>query len=196
MCKKNVILILTIATVTLMGGCGGSKKKIVKTGYLSDYSKLTAESDSSLRYLDKTSLASYSSFIVDRVDVHFQKGAKAIDIQFIKGKLRDEELADLTNYLHAGIVKAIGDAGFKVVYQPGPGVARMRAAITDIEETGASLEFEVVDSQTNRQIAAVIENKAGSRVPFTALSEWGRAKAAMDNWAKRVRDRLKEVNDK
>ena len=212
MSKTNVIRILTIAVVAIMSGCGGGDKKMVKTGFLSDYTKLTAESDSSLRYLDKPAVVGYSSFIVDKVDAHFQEGAKAIDSRF-KGKLRDEELTDLTNYFHSALVKAIGDAGFGVVYQPGPGVARIRAAITDMEETnvvlaaipqtrmltgagvgGASLEFEVVDSRTNRQIAAGIERKAGSRVPFTGLTEWGGAKAAMDAWAKRLKDRLNEAH--
>ena len=212
MCKRNVIRILTIGVVAIMSGCGGGDKKMVKTGFLSDYTKLTAVSDSSLRYLDKPALVGYSSFIVDKVDAHFQEGTEALESRF-KGKLRDDEIADLTNYFHAALVKAIGDAGFGVVFQPGPGVARIRTAITDIAETnvvlaavpqtrmltgagvgGASLEFEVVDSQTSRQIAAGVERKAGSRVPFTGLTEWGGAKAAMDAWAKRLKDRLKEAH--
>jgi hypothetical protein len=61
---------------------------------------------------------------------------------------------------------------------------------------GASMEFEVVDSRTGRQIAAGIETRAGSRIPFTGLSDWGGAKAAIDNWAKRVKERLEESRGK
>jgi len=84
-------------------------------------------------------------------------------------------------------------------------------AITDLEKTnvvlaavpqarmltgagvgGAAMEAEIVDSMTGKQIAAVVETKAGSRVPFTGLSDWGGAKSAMDEWAKRLRERLDE----
>ena len=207
--RRTIIIVLAIAAV-----CSCSQRKMAKTGFLSDYSKLQAVSDSSLRYLDKRALATYSSFMVDTVEVHFQAGAKAIETKS-KGKLTQQDVADLTNYFHTTLVKLITGAGFEVVFQPGPGVARIRTAITDIEETdvllaavptvriatnvgagGASVEMEIVDSQTGRQIGAALERRAGSRIPFTGLSDWGGAKAAIDNWAERVKQRLEEGQSK
>ena len=52
------------------------------------------------------------------------------------------------------------------------------------------MEAEFVDSLTGKQIAAVVETKASSRVPFTGLSDWGGAKSAIDEWTKRLKDRL------
>jgi len=208
--RTSVLMIL--ASVVLMGicGCGGPDAPST-TGFLSDYSKIQAVSDSSYRYLDKSVFGSYKGFIVDPVAVHFQGGAKAITAKS-EGKLTDQNIKDLANYFHDAIVKAITDAGYSTTYQPGPGVARIRAAITDLEETnvalaavpqarmatgagvgGAAMEAEFVDSVTGKQIAAVVESKAGSRVPFTGLSNWGGAKSAIDEWAKRLRQRLDEA---
>jgi hypothetical protein len=207
--KPSLLMFLAIGSIAMSSGC--SQRRMAKTGFLSDYTKLQPVSDSSLRYVDKQALRSYSGFIVDQVVVHFHDGAKAIETKS-KGKLTQQDVADITNYFHSTLVKLITDAGFKVVYQPGPGVARIRTAITDMEETnvvlaavpqtrlitgagvgGASVEFEIVDSQTGRQLGAALETRAGSRIPFTGLSDWGGAKAAIDNWAKRVKERLEEA---
>ena len=100
--------------------------------------------------------------------------------------------------------------GNNVVYQPAPGVARVRVALTDIEKTnavnilpqasllgvglgGAAMEGEVIDSMTSMQIGAVVESQKGSRIPFSNLGEWTTAKKIMDDWAKRFRQRLAEA---
>ena len=104
-------------------------------------------------------------------------------------------------------MKAISDSGRKVVYQAGTGVARIRVALTDIQETsalnvlpqasllgagigGAAMEAEVIDSVTGKQIGAVVEARKGSRVPFSNLGDWGTAKGVMDHWANQLKDRL------
>ncbi|MHC4573397.1 MAG: DUF3313 domain-containing protein [Planctomycetota bacterium] len=207
--KTSVLMMLAIGMMALQCGCGPKAPQTV--GFLSDYSRLEADSSSSLRYVNERALAKYSSFIVDRVDVHFHSGAKAIEAR-TEGKLTQQDIRDLTNYFHSAIVKTLTEGGYKVVYRPGPGVARIRAAITDIEKTnvalaaipqthlvgagigGASMEVEMVDSVTGEQIGAVVESRAGSRIPFTGLSDWGGAKAAMDEWAKRVRQRLDKAH--
>jgi len=198
-----------VASVVLAGVCGcGDSSGPATTGFLSDYSKLKATSDESYRYLDKSVFGSYRGFIVDPVTTHFKEGAKAIEMKS-DGKLTEQNMADLTNYFHDVIVKAITDAGCQVEYKPGLGIARVRVAITDIEETsalntlpqasllgvgvgGAAMEAEFVDSQTGKQIAAVVETQKGSRVPFSNLGEWGTAKGVMDGWAKRLKERLEE----
>jgi hypothetical protein len=58
---------------------------------------------------------------------------------------------------------------------------------------GASMEFEVLDSQTGVQIGAAIESQLGNRLSLKGMSKWGDAKAVMDDWAKRLRARLDEA---
>jgi hypothetical protein len=160
--------------------------------------------------MDEAALAKYSGFIVDRVEVHFHRYSKAAK-QKTKGKLTDEQIADLTNYMHAKIVEAIQRGGRNVVYQPGEGVARIRIALTDIEKSdpvlntlpqthilgvgigGASMEAEIIDSSTGRQTAAIVQSRTGSRIPFSNLGSWAAARQVIDSWAKRFEGRLKKT---
>lgn len=207
MSKTSVLVVAAVGLMLMQCGCGA--EKVVKTGFLSDYSRLTVKSESSLRYVNESALARYSSFIVDRVTLYFHSGADGIE-EKTKGKLTQEKIDDLTNYMHSKIVEAVKDSGYSVVHQPGPGVARIRAALTDIDKTsivtlypgaklsglglgGAALEAEIVDSNTGEQIAGLVEAQKGSRIPFVGLGKWDAAKQAMDEWAKRLQNRLEET---
>lgn len=195
----RVLMVVAVGLMLIQCGCGS--EGTARTGFLSDYSRLRAESSTSLRYINDRALAKYSSFIVDRVQVHFHSGSKS------KGKLTQQQIGDLTSYMHANIVVAVKNSGNKVVYQPAPGVARIRVALTDIKKTsaanilpqaslvgvglgGASMEAEIVDSMTGEQIGAVVESQKGSRIPFSNLGEWTTAKKIMDDWGKRLQQRL------
>lgn len=190
-----------VMVLVLFNGCGGGTQ--AKTGFLSDYSKLQKESDSSLRYVNEKAVAGYSGFIVDPV--------KAVLTDKVKSdsKLTEQQIMDLTNYLHTKIIEAVKGAGKKVVYQPAAGVARIRVALTDMEKSsavsllpqasllgagigGASMEAEVVDSMTGQQIGAVVESGKGSRIPFTNMGDWTAAKNVIDGWAARFQKRLEE----
>jgi len=205
--ETSVLMVVAVGLMLIQCGCGSGRA--TKTGFISDYSRLSKESKSTLRHINKRALAKYSSFIVDPVKVHFHMGSKAIEHR-TKGKLTQRQVTDLTNYLHARIVKAVKDSGNRVVYQPASGVARIRVALTDIDRStaaslmpqaklmgagigGASMEAEVVDSMTGEQIGAVVESKKGSKMPFANLGEWDAAKQVMDDWAKRFKKRLDEV---
>ncbi len=204
--KTSVLMVVAVGLMLIQCGCGGG---VTKTGFLTDYSRLSKESDTSLRHLNKRALAKYSNFIVDPVEVHFHRGAKAIEHR-TKGKLTQRQLTDLTNYMHARIVKAVEDSGSRIAYQPAAGVARLRVALTDIDRStaasllpqaklagagigGASMEAEIVDSMTGEQIGAVVESKKGSRMPFANLGEWDAAKQVINDWAKRLQKRLEEA---
>ena len=197
--KRAIVLSILLTIV-----CGCESKEKAMTGFLSDYSKLKKESGSTLRYVKESAVARYSSFIVDPVQVRFYSGSPS------EGKLTVEQLSDLTNYMHSKIVEAIQSAGKTVVEQPGPGVARVRVALSDIKKPsavsilpqasllgagigGASMEAEVVDSMTGAQIGAVVQSGTGSRIPFTNMGDLSSAKNVIDGWAKRFQERLVEA---
>ena len=199
--ETSVLMVVAIGLMLIQCGCGGG---VTKTGYLTDYSRLQKESDSTLRYVNTRALARYSNFIVNRVEVHLHSGAKS------KGKLTQKEINDLTNYMHARVVKAVEDSGNRVAYQPAAGVARIRIALTDINKStaasllpqaklagiglgGASMEAEIIDSKTGEQIGAVVEAQKGSRIPFANLGELDAAKQVMNDWAKRFQKRLESA---
>ena len=199
--KTKLLTVLAIALMVIQCGC--SAKLGRQTGFLSDYSKLDRQSDVSYRYIGPN-LGAYSQFIVDPVKIHFHASSKG-------GKLSAEDITDLQNYMHTAIVSAISDR-YSIVYRPGPGVARLRLALTDLKKSkivqniwpgsklagtglgGASLEAELVDSRDGTQIGAVVESQLGNRMSLEGLSTWGDAKSVMDDWAKRLRERLDEAH--
>jgi len=198
----KIRVMLTIGIMLAQCGCAAHKAKT--TGFLSDYSKLEAQSDVSSRYLAPGNrLGNYSKFIIDPVVIHLHTGSKA--------KIKEEDLADIKNYMHEALVKAIEDR-YEIVHRAGPGTARVRVAITDLKKSkmiqniwpgskllgtglgGASLEAELIDSGSGEQIAALVESQLGNRLSLDGLSTWGDAKAIMDGWAKRFRGRLDEAH--
>ena len=201
MSKRLVICLTLLGVVVTVAGCG--PKKVASTGFLSDYSRLEPHSGTSLRYLDRGALGTYSRFIVDPVASRIYGEAKT--------KISAEDLQDITSYMHAAIVKELSD-GYTIAYRPGPGVGRIRVAITDLKKSnpvlntipqsklmgvglgGASMEAEMIDSQTGRQIGAVVESQIGKRLSLAGMTTWGDAKQVMDNWAKRFKERLDEAH--
>ena len=197
--KLIFVLMVSISLIVFIG-CS-KQKQLKQTGFLSDYSRLQSE-DESLRYLDMKKLAQYKQFIVEPVVIHLH-GMK-------QGARPDPETRrELANYMNNAIVKAIQDK-YMIVSQPGPGVAKVRVAITDIEQSNpvlnaipqltsaglgsVSMEAELLDSQTGKQIAALIEAQKGRRLSFSGLKKWGDAKAVMDGWAERFSKRLDEAH--
>ncbi len=197
--KRAIVLSILLAFI-----CGCAPKEQATTGFLSDYSKLKKVSELTLRYVNEKAAGKYSSFIVDPVQVRFYKGSPS------EGKLTMQQLTDLTNYMHLKLVEAIQGAGDTVTEQPAPGVARIRMALSDIKKPsaitilpqanllgagvgGASMEAEVVDSMTGKQIAAVVQSGMGSRIPFTNLGDLSSAKNVIDGWAKTFQKRLIEL---
>jgi len=202
--KTSLLMMLAVGIAAVQLGCTAQRAE--RTGFLSDYSKLQAQSDVSSRYLAPGNrLGRYSKFIIDPVVIHFHTRSEAA------GKLKEEDLRDLKNYMHEALVEAIEDR-YEIVFRPGPGVARLRTALTDLKKSdivqnvlpigkaiggglgGASLEAELLDSQTGEQIGALVESQLGERLSLDGYSTWGDAKAIMDGWAKRFRERLDEAH--
>ncbi len=199
--KRNMLMIVAMVIMLNVLGCMPESAK--KTGFLSDYSRLETASSTSLRYIDTRALGRYSSFIVDPVDSR------------LYGKSREEisaeELKDLTSYMHATIVTELSK-NYTIAYRPGPGIARIRVAITNLKKGfaplnilpssklvgsglgGASMEAELVDSQTGRQVAALVESQLGSRLSLAGITTWGDAKEIMDNWATSLKQRLDDAH--
>ena len=198
--KNRVLICLAVASVCLaLCGCRAQKPKTV--GFLSDYSKLSAMSDVSFKYFPPGNpRARYSKFIIDPVEIRFYDESKG-------AKMKEKDLDVLTTYMRDALVTAFGDE-YEVVYAPGPGVGQIRMALTNLKKSkiplnimpigkilgsglgGTTLEAEMVDSQTGEQIGAIVESQLGNRLSLAGYTTWGDAKAVMNQWAKRFRQRL------
>jgi len=195
-----------IGLFALLSGCAA---KVEQTGFLSTYANLQpvqGQEETFLRYIgppDELSL--YSTIIVDPVAVRFydQEGTQNI---------KPEDLEHIQQFFYAQLCDNLQAAGFHLATDPGTDVARLRVAITNLKAstpalnvlpqtklTGLGLgqlsaEFELVDSQTGRQLAAAIKSETGSRFSLSGLSRWGDVEAVIKDWSKRIAERLASVH--
>ncbi len=199
--KRTNVIMISVMAIVLFCGC---QEKQTSVGFLSDYSKLDRVSDQTLRYLPNNALSGYSSFIIDPVTVRFYSTST-------NAKVNRQDKEHLAQFMYTEVRRALYGK-YKFAWKPGPGVARVRIAITDVKESktlqnlmpmtkmagtglgGASIEAEVVDSQTGKQIAAILETQTGNRLSLDGLSKWGDTEAVMKDWATRLRQRLDEAN--
>ncbi len=192
------ICLLVLSAIGILTGFSGFKSvpssaKVSRTGFLSDYSGLESISKTSYRYINpKYKLRNYSKFIVDPVEIIFDEQAK--------GKVKSwDDLEKLRAYIHRAFVDALEPRYNAVAVRPGPGAARIRIALTNVERSApfklgsVTMEVELLDTQTYEQIAALIESQKKG-VPFYGYDRWSGAKAIMDDWAKRFYNRLEEAH--
>ncbi len=204
---KNIVRacpILIISQLLLSACAAPPVSEADPSGFLSDYSRLEKIDDNMLRFVDK-SVGDFSSFIIDPVVITFRQPP---DEQVFT----DEELSEITEYYDEAVIEALSkDEGYPIVEYPGPGVARLRIGITNVEETigilnitiytkitglglgGASFDGEIVDSVTGRQLAAVVRWGTGSRILKAGITHMGDAKIAIDRWAKDLRAQIDEA---
>lgn len=189
------------------------------SGFLGDYSELEPHPDKKLMLVYRKragALAPYDGFLVDPVLVYFHPEAKGVGVD-------PNELAELAGFLRDEVIAALteGDV-YRVVEEPGPGVVRIRAALTDLvpvdpkKNIGASaaglatgvglllprvdlgrtsIEAEFLDSQTGERLVAVVAEKKGKRFggKVKGAKTWGDVKAAFKKWSKDLRKQLDRV---
>ena len=179
------------------------------SGFLGDYSRLkkSRKLEGAMSYESPSkSLKEYDKFIIDPVVVHFAPNAKGIGVDPFK-------VQQVAAYFHRELWQALS-IRYQVVNTPGPGVLRLRAAITDIKTTvplmnihpatkllglglgGASMEWEAVDSQTGERVLAVVDVRRGAFNPLPSgagFDEVGHAKEVMRYWVKRFVGRVDKV---
>jgi hypothetical protein len=199
--KKKLVMAIIVGLAVMLGGCA---KKAQTTGFLSNYKNLEAISDNTLRYIGPN-VGQYSKFILDPITV------KCYD-EKTANKVKPEDVKHLEEFLYTQIIKDKPADRYEIVSTPGPGVARMRIAVTNLEKSSpalnilpwtkltgvglgqASVEMEAVDSQTGEQLAAAIVSDTGSRFSLSGLSKWGDVEAVMKDWAKRIWKRVDEAH--
>jgi hypothetical protein len=197
--------LLSVGLCLVVAGCGGKAKE---SGFLKNYEQLKPDEavDGALRYVNPKAFT-YRQFMIDPVAVHFAPDAKGATID-------PEKLTELTTHFRDGLTKALAK-NYKVVKSKGPGVMRIRVAITDVELTiaalnilpttkitgaglgGASMEGEVLDSESGERLGAIVETRSGNRFSVGAgLSELGNAKQVIDYWIERFVGNLDKAQGK
>lgn len=192
--KLAALLLCAISMV----GCS-SAPALTHTGFLSSYDRLETVNDNRMRYI-APELKNYQAFIIDPVQISSQKG-----------QLKPEDRAEIATYFRESLVKVLGETGYKVTSTPGVGTARIRVALTNVQDSkwwmkvhpvgnlagggrgGASMESEIIDSVTGEQLAAVVQAGTGSQFTAFNYSTVSDIKSTIDEWARNAGQRLAEL---
>ena len=218
--KKNICWLgLLIVSAVIFAGCAASgMKNVEKTGFLSDYSQLQAGgSDRAALYYMKSgvNLQPYDKIMFDRVVVMLSDDAEyhVVDPATLK---------EMTDYYQKALLDAVQD-GYQVVDQPGPGVLRVRVAITELKPSkpvantmSTIIPVGMVAAGATKAISGdnlgtgeastefeLLDSLSGERLAAAVdrrqggkavfRGKWEDTKDAFDFWAKRFRERLDEA---
>jgi Protein of unknown function (DUF3313) len=193
-----------LAAPFLLGACASLKP--TQSGFLTDYDRLQTTthhpSEPSYRY-SGLDIKRYSAFLLEPVTFHPADPNKHLDQAAI-----DELTADYREKLRTTFARHLSETT-----QPGPNVMRIRASITDVGKSnatmnaitmlvvllpftagGASTEAEVVDSISGERLAALQGVNNGGRDflggPIGYLTQYGHAHRAFTKQADELCDQI------
>lgn len=191
------------------------------SGFLGDYSDLEPhpkKGEDLLVYRKAEGvLAHYDQFLIENPLIYFRPDAKGVGVD-------PEELKMLADFLRQAVVEQLDKGGYRIVEEAGPGVLRVRSAITDVNPVnpasnigskvagaalgvgllvprvdlgGASIEVEMLDGESGERVAAVVAQRRARRLGglIKGSKRWGDVKAAFKSWAKMFRKRLDQSRE-
>ena len=137
MTHKNSMVFLMVMML-MSSGCFTSQpvRDVTPSGFLEDYSQLNpGERDqAALLYRNPdANIGSYDKFMIDDVAIWYSEEESLRD-------LPEEELKQLSLLLKVRVIEALKNEGMTRVKEPGPGVMRIRAAITDAKKSKPVLD--------------------------------------------------------
>jgi hypothetical protein len=214
--RKTFQNVLVLLTIMALSGCAASRMKDVQeSGFLGDYSQLKpgSEQEAVLVYVKSGhDFRPYDKIILDRTLVYLDPEAETRGIDPAVYK-------EMTDYWQKALIDEIKN-GYQVVEQPGPGVLRVRTAITDIKPSkpvantmstilpvgwavaGATKVASGENLGTGEAAGEmeVLDAMTGERLAAAVdrrqggkgafRGKWEDTKDALDVWAKRFRQRL------
>jgi hypothetical protein len=203
-----------------LGGCAATQqaRKVEPSGFLGNYAQLQegGEGEAKLVYIDRTAnWAGYDKMMIDPVTIWYDADASNVP---------KEEAQVLADYLDASLRHHLKQ-DYALVDRPGPGVLRLRVAMTEAQgaktalnlvstvvpqlralstvkkiATGthafvgrAGVEAEILDSMSNRRLAAAVDRRVGGKTIKGATSTWDDVQKAFDYWSERIQTRLAEL---
>lgn len=215
---KGKLVLFILSVISLVLGCASSEQAsdVQTTGFLKDYSKLHPgePGEPLLFYRNPTAnWRDYDKAMIDPVTVWRGEDSEL-------GEIPPRDLQRLTRLLRVKAIEAVRAEGMQVVDQPGPGVMRIRLALTEAEQasrtmhtvtsvvplpsiskmaTGtrafvgvAGIEGEVSDSVTGEVLMAGVDRRGGGRELTDVRNPWSHVEKAFQYWSDRFRQRLCE----
>ncbi len=153
---RNILapLVLVLACVV---GSGCASPGIQGSGFMKDYSMLQPgeKNEAAMVYIkDGVDWNSYDAVMIDPVTVWYDSDA---DYQGIHPR----NLMALGDYFEKAMVRNLQD-GYRIVARPGPGVLRLRTAITDVVPSNPTMDTITGIVPQARAISTVARLTTGS----------------------------------
>lgn len=192
------LVLLLLLPALLLPACASAPAP-TESGFLSDYASLEPAGPDRSRFVSPA-LRDYRAVLVDPVEIRTESGI-----------LTPDERAEAADYFRAAAEGVITAQGIPLADAPGPGVARLRLALTGVAKStpwqklhpaarfagagtgGAAMEGELVDSLTGAQLAAAVQADPGNQFNLTAFSTLDDVKGAIDKWAKDAAERIADA---
>lgn len=195
------------------GGTAASGTAARGSGFLGDYSQLRPAPDREgvMLYIDRSrDMRTYNKVMFDPVQVYATPGPDAAELSpAVRQRLNANMLASFRKAL---------EPQYQVVNRPGPGVLRIRTALTGIETASPDKtakdfmpiiavynlavgkevvemtgEMEVLDTNGKRVAAATATRKGDEQLPQGEQVSWAQMSEISDYWALSLRARLDEL---
>lgn len=215
LCRFGRLLVVTL----LLAGCAaGGMKTVTKTGFIDDYSQLQPGGDdrAALVYVKPgVDFRPYDKLMFERIMILYSDSAEyqAID---------PAVFMEMIEYYEQAVFDAV-KGGYDIVDQPGPGVLRVRIAITGIKPSKPAantlstiIPVGIVAAGATKAASGdnlgtgeastemeILDALSGERLAAAVdrrqggkgvfRGKWDDTKEAFDFWAKRFRERLDEA---
>lgn len=215
LCRFGRLLVVTL----LLAGCAaGGMKTVTKTGFIDDYSQLQPGGDdrAALVYVKPgVDFRPYDKLMFERIMILYSDSAEyqAID---------PAVFMEMIEYYEQAVFDAV-KGGYEIVDQPGPGVLRVRIAITGIKPSKPAantlstiIPVGIVAAGATKAASGdnlgtgeastemeILDALSGERLAAAVdrrqggkgvfRGKWDDTKEAFDFWAKRFRERLDEA---
>ncbi len=198
---------LALGCTSILTGCAGQTAPAKKsaqvnptladapprTDFLREYSNLRKTSTDANTWLERSpEIDRYGRFVIDPVKVYPKATVRGVPLDA-------ESTSLLSNEFQIALRQSIAGA-FTVADAPGPGVARVRAAVTEVaiykpadgtrdaEMGGAAMELEIVDSVSGKRLFAIIDSGSVSSYdnPPVPTRRFEHARITFRHWASRL----------
>jgi hypothetical protein len=171
-------LIALSALLLLLTGCAATyqARDAEQSGFLDDYSKLEKGEEGRALFVYENPDADFSAYekvIIDPVTIW--RATKSDESK--TGNVPEQDLYRLANIFHAAIVEEL-QPNWDIVEEPGPGVLRVRVALTEAGKTNAPMNVISTFLPISRVVSGVKRLATGTHAFVGAASAEGEVRDA------------------
>jgi Protein of unknown function (DUF3313) len=212
---KNVLFVILGLVFILTVGCVQQSQY---SGFLKDYPQFSPgkKGVDNVYVEEGVDFTKYNKIMMDQVVFYFKKDAEYQGIH-------PDELVTISEAFHKAMAEALGN-DYPLVGEPGPGVLRLRTAITDVEASNPGmsiistvvpigLALSTIKKATTGEHTGVgkaslevemLDSSTNERIgaavdtkegsKLSGVTKWGSVNEAFEFWAKRLRAWLDEIH--